>query len=159
MLSSFPSQTDVWGSFFVGCEPFFAATCSLELCNQAAESYLKDLPFYRPPTFIFKDRSKAYLSVIQFALFFSLLVCKYNDLQSEKHCYLIYKRNCNVHVSHGGQLGVKRACNIKHVPKCSSDRGPVAGLQGFLRLLQEAVIFITPNNLNKNIQISSEIFG
>lgn len=112
MLSSFPSHMEMCGSLFLGCDPLFSAMCSWKLCSQAAESYLKDLPFYFPLTFKFKDWSRVYLSVMVFSSFWSLseicIRCKYNNLKSENHCYLVYKSNCNVHVSHWGQASAQR---------------------------------------------------
>lgn len=135
MLSSFPSQTDMCRSLFVGCDPLFSAMCSLKLCNQAAESYLKDLPFYLPATSIFKDWSRVYLSVIQVSLFCSLseiyIVHKYNDLKSEKHCYLIYKGNCNVHISHWDSWELSKCITLSLCPSAFQNEAPWLGCSAF----------------------------
>lgn len=71
----------LWSLTF--CNVFF------EALQSAAKSYLKDLPFYLPPTFIFKDLPRVYLPVIQVSSFCSLSEiytgCKYNDVKSEKN--------------------------------------------------------------------------
>lgn len=156
-----PTQ-DKCGLLFPGYDPLFSPPCSSKLCNQAAETYLKDLPIYLPHTLKKKNKGwvRDYLSAIQVSLFCSLSeiypVHKYHEISWEKQ-YLIYKRHPTVLISHWGELGVKQVHN--GCAQILSRMRPKIGLRCFLCLPQEAVIFITPNNLNKNIQISSQVSG
>lgn len=86
----------LWSLTF--CNLFF------EALQSAAKSYLKDLPFYVSPTFIFKDLSRVYLPVIQVSSFCSLSEiytgCKYNDVKSEKNIIIWFTKETVMCIYH-----------------------------------------------------------